>query len=79
MSAAVIAKMSSVDLAPLVYAENPSSWCSPLSFSINGTPVLGSAPPKPNCGIGVPAIIKLKKIAGTMKAKMSTQYWATCV
>ena len=72
-------KTSSVDFVPLVYGPKPSSRWSPFRRSSRGIPDACSTPPSPICGIGVPVIMSDRKIAGTRKAKIRTQYWATCV
>ncbi len=79
MRAAVIMKTSSVDLVPDVYSAKPSSRCSPFSRSSRTDPEAWSTPPRPNCGIAWPVMSSDRKIAGTMYAKISTQYCATCV
>jgi hypothetical protein len=39
----------------------------------------GEREPIPICGTGLPVSWMLIAIAGTRKAVISTQYWATCV
>ena len=76
IKAAVIKNTSKVDLLPEVYAANPNSLCNLSNLSNKYTP-FSSKPPKPNCGIGFPVIWMEIKIAGTINAKISTQYCAT--
>jgi len=79
MSAAVIMKTSRVDLVPDVYSAKPSSCCRPLRRSSSAIPEACSVPPSPSWGMGFPVMSSDRKMAGTMYAKMSTQYWATWV
>ena len=72
-------KTSIVVLAPLVYGAKPSSACRPFSRSSRYAPLSTSRPPKPICGMGMPVISSDRKMAGTMYAKISTQYCTTWV
>ena len=70
--------ISMVDLLPDVYSWKPNSLCNPSNLSKRKTPSDPESP-NPNWGIKFPVVINDMYIAGTMKAKISTQYCATWV
>ena len=74
MSAVVMKKTSSMDFVPDVYSAKPNSWWRPFRRSSSGIPDSTSTPPNPSCGIGLPVTMIDKKIAGTIYAKINTQY-----
>ena len=74
-------RSSSVNSRPATFSASArtSRVTTPASWAFAQSTPGRSVPPKPSWGIGFPVIITAMKIAGTMNAKMSTQYWATWV
>ena len=65
--ASVMQKTSIMLLDPSVYSPNPRSVSTRLSFCNTYSPDPSLTwLPRPNCGIGLPVIMKLRKKAGTM-------------
>ena len=73
IKANVMAKTSINGFVLSVYLLNPNCSFKPSNLSRRYPPSIASDP-NPNCGIGFPVICIEMKIAGTIKAKIKTQY-----
>ena len=79
MSAAVMQNTSAMDLSVDVYSRKPRSRTTVFSLSSMAIFVPSTFDTKPSCGTGFPVTMIEMKIAGTVYAKINTQYCATCV